>query len=262
MSKRTPTPSIAELRAVVQPAEIFDRHSAEHWAGRLFMRRLSPYLTRLLLPTRITPNAVTGLMALCGLLAALVLSLPGIVPAVGALLLVQLQLLLDCCDGELARWRQLSSPAGVYLDRIGHYITEAALPIALGVRADGGWDGLGGWTTLGLAVSVMVLLIKTETVLVSVARAEAGKPLAKDERAVAAPRAGLLRRLRAALGVLPFFRAFVAVEATLLALSAAIVDAAAGDESGSRALLIALVPIGAVTLVGHLVAIFSSDRLR
>lgn len=226
------------------------------------MRRASPYLTRALLPTPISPNALTGLMAVVGLAAAALISLPGWVPALGAVLLVQLQLLLDCSDGELARVRGQSSPAGIYLDRIAHYLTEAALPIGLGIRADGGWGSLGGWTTLGLLVAVMVLLIKSETVLVSVARAEAGKAKAEDAPSVAAPRGGLLRRIRRAAGLMPFFRAFVAVEASLLAFAAAIADAAAGDERGSRVLLIALLPVGAVTLAGHLVAILASDRLR
>ena len=53
-------------------------------------------------------------------------------PALGAVVLIQLQLLLDCSDGELARWRGVSSPAGIYLDRMAHNLTEAALPIALG----------------------------------------------------------------------------------------------------------------------------------
>jgi len=43
---------------------------------------------------------------------------------------------------------------------------------------------------------------------------------------------------------------------------AAIVDHAAGDLSGSRALLAVLVVVGAITVVGHLVAILASDRLR
>lgn len=226
------------------------------------MRRVSPYLTRALLPTRISPNAVTGLMSVVGLAAAALLSLNGVWAALGAVVLIQLQLLLDCSDGELARVRGQSSPAGIYLDRIGHYVTEAALPIGLGIRADGGWHSLGGWTTLGLVLSVMVLLIKSETVLVSVARAESGRPKAEDAPSVAAPRGGLLRRIRRAVGVLPFYRAFVAVEFSLLALAAAIADAAAGDRIGSRVLVIALLPVGAVTLVGHLVAILASDRLR
>ena len=40
-------PSIAELRAQTQPDWLLARPGAEHWAGRLYMRRLSPYLTRL-----------------------------------------------------------------------------------------------------------------------------------------------------------------------------------------------------------------------
>jgi hypothetical protein len=54
----------------------------------------------------------------------------------------------------------------------------------------------------------------------------------------------------------------VAVEASLLALAAAVWDAAAGDLSGTRALLAVLVPIAAVTAAGHLAAILASDRLR
>jgi phosphatidylglycerophosphate synthase len=226
------------------------------------MRKVSPYLTRALLPTRVSANVVTGLMSVVGLAAAALTSLPNLAAAIGAALLIQLQLLLDCSDGELARVRGESSPAGIYLDRIGHYLTEAALPIGLGIRADGGWHSLGGWTTLGLVLAVLVLLIKTETVLVNVARAEFGRPKAEDAPAVAAPKVGLLRRVRRAAGVLPFYRAFVAVEFSLLALAAAIVDATAGDQIGSRVLVIALLPVGVLTLVGHLVAILSSDRLR
>jgi phosphatidylglycerophosphate synthase len=255
-------PTIGELRAATQPPSLFERDSGEHWAGRLYIRRGSPYLTRLFLRTPIRPNGVTWLMLASGLAAAGVLTLPGLIPAVGAVLLIQLQILLDCSDGELARWLDARSAAGVYLDRIAHWLTEAALPIALGVRADGGWDELGTYTMLGLVVAVLVLLIKGESALVTVARAESGRPPASDTRAVAAPRGGALRRVRRALGFAPFFRAFVAVEATLLALAAAIVDEIAGDLAGSRALVIALVAVAAITAAGHLVAILASDRLR
>ena len=70
MSARSPRPSIAELRAATQPASIFARNSGEHWAGRLYIRRASPYLTRRLIPTRLTPNAVTWLMIAVGVAAA------------------------------------------------------------------------------------------------------------------------------------------------------------------------------------------------
>jgi phosphatidylglycerophosphate synthase len=248
-------PSIAELRAATQPPSIFERNSGEHWEGRLLMRRFSPHLTRLLIRTPISPNGVTWLMILAGVLAAGALTLPGIGWAVAALALIQAQLLLDCSDGELARWRGVSSPAGIYLDRVGHYLTESLLPVALGIRADGGWHHLGDWTTLGLVISVLVLWVKSETVLVHVARAESGLPPAKDTVAVAAPRAGVLAALRRAAGRLPFYRAFVAIEFTGLALLAAII----GE---TRTLVIVLIPVAAVTVVGHLLAILTSSRLR
>lgn len=257
-------PSIAELRAATQPPEIFARNSGEHWAGRLYMRRLSPYATRLFLRAGASPNAVTWAFIATGVLAAAVLSVPGlgVAGAAAAFLLIQLQILLDCSDGEVARWHQRFSAKGIYLDRIGHYITEAALPVALGVRADGGWDSLGQWTTLGLVVAVLVLLIKSETALVHVARSEAGQPAPADRAEVAAPRAGLLRSVRRLLGRAPFFRAFVAMEFTMLALAAALADSAVGGRDATQVLVVALVPVAAITALGHLVAILTSDRLR
>ena len=247
---------------MTQPASLFERNSGEHWTGRLYMRRLSPYVTRLVLPTRLSADAVTGATLAVGLAAAALLTLPGVIPAAGAVLLIQLQMLLDCSDGEIARWRNTYSTAGIYLDRMSHYVTETALPIALGIRADGGWDSIGGWTTLGLLVAVLVLMIRAESALVHVARAASGKPLVEDTETVAAPRGAGLRRLRRALGFFPFFRAFVAVEFTMLAFAAAVVDAITGDLTGTRVLLVALLPVAAVTAVGHLVAILASSRLR
>jgi phosphatidylglycerophosphate synthase len=261
-SARSSTPSIAELRTATQPPSLFERNSGEHWTGRLYMRRFSPHVTRLILPTRVTANAVTGATMVLGLAAAALLTLPGILPAAGAVVLIQLQMLLDCSDGEIARWRHQYSAAGIYLDRMSHYVTETAFPIALGVRADGGWDSIGGWTTLGLLVAVLVLLVRTESALVHVARAESGKPLVEDTEQVAAPRGGALRSVRRAFRFLPFFRAFVAIEFTLIAFAAAVVDEIAGDLTGTRALLVALLPVAAVTAAGHLTAILASSRLR
>ena len=253
--------SIAELRAVTQPAALLARPGAEHWAGRLYMRRLSPYVTRLLLATPLTATAVTWLMLPSGLLAACVLSVPGLAAAVAAVALAQLQLLLDCCDGEIARWRRTSSPAGVYLDQIAHYATEAALPAALGVRADGGWSSVGGWTALGLVVSVLILFLKSETHLIQFARARSGRPVLDDR--VDEPVSGRTGRfsLREGVRLLPFFRPFQAVEATLLALAAGIADAVTGGLAGSRGLLLVLVGAAIVAVMGHLFAILRSNRL-
>ena len=245
---RTSRPSIAELRAATQPPSIFERNSGEHWAGRLYVRRFSPYLTRLLIRTPVTPNGVTWLMILSGVAAAGVLTAgDGVLTAVAAVLLIQCQILFDCSDGELARWRGQSSPVGIYLDRFGHWVTEAGLPIALGIRVDE--------PVLGLVTAVLVLFVKGETALVHVARTEAGLGRVEDSVAVAAPSAGVLARLRSFAGRLPFYRAFVAIEFTALALVAAILDE-------ERTLMIALAPVAAVTALGHLLAILTSKRLR
>jgi phosphatidylglycerophosphate synthase len=255
-------PSIAELRAATQPEWLVERGDAEHWAGRLYMRRVSPYLTRVFLGVGLSANAVTALMIPTGLLAALVLSFPGVACAIGAALLIQLQLLLDCSDGEVARWRRTFSPLGIYLDQIAHYSTEAALPAALGVRADGGWDSIGGWTALGLGVSVLILLLKAETHLVLLARARSGQPVAEEEP-VDPPVRGTGRfRLRQGARLLPAVRPFQAVEASLLVLAAAVADAVAGDLLGSRVLVALLGAAGLIAVAGHLFAVIASGRLR
>ena len=109
---------------------------------------------------------------------------------------------------------------------------------------------------------MLALLVRTESALVAVARLESGKTAADDTAAVAAPRTSGLARLRRAVGFFPFFRAFVAIEASLLALGAAVIDAFVGGEPATRVLVIALVPIAAITAAGHLVAILASSRLR
>jgi phosphatidylglycerophosphate synthase len=254
VSARSPTPSIAELREATQPASIFARNSGEHWAGRLYVRRASPYLTRRLIPTRLTPNAVTWLMIVVGVAAAVLLALPGVWTALGAVVLIQLQILLDCSDGELARWRSQFSPVGIYLDRLGHYVTETLFPIALGIRADE--------VTLGLIAALLALAVRTESALVAVARLESGRTKAEDTAAVAAPGVSTLALLRRWVGFFPFFRVFIAMEFTLVALVAAIVDEATGTMDATRGVVVALVPIAAVTAAGHLLAIVTSARLR
>jgi phosphatidylglycerophosphate synthase len=251
-------PSIAELRAVTQPEELLARPAQEHWAGRLYMRRLSPYLTRMLLGTPLSANAVTALMIPAGLLGALALTFPGLVAAIVAVLFIQLQLLLDCSDGEVARWRQTTSPKGIYLDQVAHYSTEAALAAALGVRADGGWDSIGGWTALGLLVAALILMLKSETHLVGLALARSGRPVVPTQ-----PEQGGGRRwLRQGTRLLPFLRPFQAVDASLLALAAAIIDLFVEGVRATQVLLVALVVVAVVAVLGHLLAVLASDRLR
>ncbi len=255
-------PTIEALREVTQPPSVLGRRNSEHWTADLYQRRLSPYVTRVLLATAITANGVTVIMIVTGASAGAALLLPGLGGALLAAVLAQLQMLWDCCDGEVARWRQQFSPAGFFLDKVGHYVAEGLVPIGLGVHADGGLDSISGWTTLGALLSVLVLFNKSLNDAVHVARAVAGLPRLEDRAAEAAPRPGLVRNLRNLARFVPFHRIFHSVELTLLALVAGLADLAVGDLGATRVLLAVLVPVALVTVIGHLAAILTSSRLR
>ena len=54
--------SIAQIKALGQPPEVLNRRVAEHWSGPLYMRKISPYLSKVLLKFGLSPTAVTWLM--------------------------------------------------------------------------------------------------------------------------------------------------------------------------------------------------------
>ncbi|MEV5905213.1 CDP-alcohol phosphatidyltransferase family protein, partial [Streptomyces sp. NPDC052127] len=166
-------PVLEELREVCQPQAKLASRNGEHWAGRLYMRRVSLRFTRQLVRTRVTPDQLTWTMVVCGVLSGAALLVPGLAGAVLAALLMQLFLLFDCVDGEVARWKGQNSATGIYVDRLGAYLADAALMIGFGFRAAesglGGWAGFNGWVSLGLATALGVVLLKASTDLVDVA---------------------------------------------------------------------------------------------
>ncbi|SDT30628.1 CDP-alcohol phosphatidyltransferase [Friedmanniella luteola] len=258
---RPADPTIAQLREVTQPPSVRTRAGAEHWVAHAYLRDISPYLTRVLLRAGFTANGVTWLMILCAALAAVATGWPSLAGAVLVVVLVQLQMLLDCSDGEVARWRATSSPLGVYLDRVGHYVAECGIAVALGVRATGGLQTSGPWISAGLLLGLLVALNKVENDLVHVARHYAGLTQVRDAEEVRVPTGGLLRRARRVARFVPFHRVFHSVELSLLVLAAALVDLVT-DGAATRVLLAGLVAAALVTVVGHLAAVLASARLR
>ncbi|GAA4670585.1 CDP-alcohol phosphatidyltransferase family protein [Frondihabitans cladoniiphilus] len=265
-SRVTRPTSIAQLREVAQPPEVRSRANAEHWTASLYLRDVSPYLTWLFLKTSITANGVTGFMILAGWATAFSLLIPGVTGAALALVLGQLQMLIDCCDGEVARWRRESSPAGVFLDKVGHYSTEALIPVMLGFRAAGHpFDAPNGflWTTLGLTLALIIVLNKALNDMVHVARANAGLDRLEDKRGgVTVPSGRLLARLRSAARFLPFHRLYHSVELTIIVFVFSLVGLAVGQVAADRILLSVLAPLSLLALLGHFVAIMASKRVR
>ena len=257
--------SIGELRRVAQPPEVRLRANAEHWTASLYLRDLSPYVTWLFLKTSISANGVTAIMILVGWSTAAALLIPGIWGALLALVLGQLQMLIDCCDGEVARWRKTSSPAGVFLDKVGHYSTEALIPIALGIRAaaypfEAPADYL--WTTLGLLLALIIVLNKALNDMVHVARANAGLTKLADTHGEKALTSSALARLKRIVRFVPFHRLYHSVELTIIIFIAAVVGLFVGQPEVNRIVLIALVPLAFLALIGHFVAIMASKRVR
>lgn len=249
-------PSVAELRAVCQPPGLVAR-GGEHWAGRLYMRRISPYATWVFVRLGWSPNQVTWLMIACGVLSGPALLIGGVPGALLGVVLVQLYLLLDCVDGEVARWTRRTSVTGVYLDRVGAFLTDASLLVGVGFRASSG--DADGWAVLGLTAALLAVLVKAETDLVDVARARSGAPATTD--AAVEPRSARIGALRRAASALRVHRILNAVEASLLVLVAAVVDAAAGGLGATRLLTAVFAVMAGLMLVLHLVSILLSRRL-
>ncbi|WP_078594012.1 CDP-alcohol phosphatidyltransferase family protein [Streptomyces sp. NRRL S-920] len=256
-------PSVAELRPVVHPPGVKDRRSGEHWAGRLYMREVSLRIDRHLVNTRVTPNQLTYVMTVAGALAAPALLVPGITGAVLGVLAVQLYLLLDCVDGEIARWKKQYSMAGVYLDRVAAYLCDAAVLVGFGLRAADLWgsgriDWL--WAFLGTLAALGAILIKAETDLVGVARHQTGKEPVKES--ASEPRSSGMALARRAAAALKFHRLILGVEASLLILVLAIVDQARGDLFFSRVGVAVLAGVAMLQTLLHLVSILVSSRLK
>jgi phosphatidylglycerophosphate synthase len=231
--------------------------------GRLYMREVSLRVTRHLVPTRVTPNQLTYLMTLFGVLAAPALLVPGVTGAVLGVLAVQMYLLLDCVDGEVARWKKQYSLNGVYLDRVGAYLTDAAVLVGFGLRAADVWgegriDWL--WAFLGTLAALGAILIKAETDLVGVARHQNGLPPVKE--AAAEMRSSGMKLARKAAAALKFHRLILGIEASLLILLLAIADQARGDLFFSRLGVAVLAGIALLQTLLHLVSILASSRLK
>jgi phosphatidylglycerophosphate synthase len=101
--------------------------------------RLSLPITRLLSYTPLRPNHVTIVASLLGLLgAALVLEGDPRGIAVSGLLL-EAQMILDCCDGQLARLRFQGSALGQWLDNVSDDVIDITFITCAGLALGGPW---------------------------------------------------------------------------------------------------------------------------
>ncbi|MEU0516857.1 CDP-alcohol phosphatidyltransferase family protein [Streptosporangium sp. NPDC006007] len=157
----------ARLHATVKSDDgFFTTHFVSPW---------STHLVRAAAWLGLTPNAVTGISVGLALLAAIWFS-AGTRPAqIAGAVLLYLSFVLDCVDGQLARYTRAFSPLGAWLDatfdRVKEYVVYVGLAFGYAAGLDdsgGGPDGI--WA---LAVAAMILQVLRHMIDFSYAGARA-----------------------------------------------------------------------------------------
>ena len=244
-----------QIKSLGQPSEVLNRRVAEHWSGPLYMRKISPYLSKVLLSIGLSPTFVTWLMVFSGWIAAASVIKTGITGAILAVVFAQLQMLFDCCDGEMARVTQKFNPAGIFIDRFGHYSTEALIAIAFGIRVFLENEELVVAIIYGLVLALFITFNKVFNDMVHVARSFSNLNKLSEDKNVAVPRNTFLAIIRSMFRFFPIHKIYHSIELSFIILIAAIFQV-------SSQVLTFLTVAAFITVVGHLVAILTSSRLR
>jgi CDP-L-myo-inositol myo-inositolphosphotransferase len=131
--------------------------------ARVINRPLSLRVTRLLIDSKVTPNMMTVVAGLIGFTGvAVVAAAPTHLAVFVGALMLQIQSILDGCDGEIARLKFQGSKSGEWLDNVTDDVLNIVYCGALGVasaRLFGtpllAWIGLGGAAAFTLFCAVM-----------------------------------------------------------------------------------------------------------
>jgi phosphatidylglycerophosphate synthase len=131
---------------------LFDacRKPVDGVVSRHLNRHVSLFISRLLVNTPVTPNMMTVATFAVSVVAAGFALDGGYGTTLIAAALMQLNSILDGCDGELARVRFQGSKLGQWLDTIGDDASNVIFWVALAVGASklpgiGSWLALAGW---------------------------------------------------------------------------------------------------------------------
>jgi len=126
---------------VATPAEI--EHGEKHllaslvkdtdgFISRHINRKISLYLTRHLMRTRITPNQITAVVLAIGICAGpAIIAMGGYGGILAGALLYYFSSVLDGCDGEISRLKFMGTPLGAWLDTVGDDIVGLSFLIGL-----------------------------------------------------------------------------------------------------------------------------------
>jgi len=123
---------------------------------RYFNRKVSRWCTRAFLALGWSPNAITMLATVIGLVAAAGFAFGTYAAGLGAALLFQLAAVIDCSDGEVARLTFTESPFGAWLDLALDNVVHMAIfgGIAIGVYRQSA-SGDQEWMPLALGAAAI-----------------------------------------------------------------------------------------------------------
>jgi phosphatidylglycerophosphate synthase len=116
------------------------------------VRKVSRAITWRLLPTGVAPNTVTVVSLLVGLLTAVLCGIGGWPLLVAAAVLLQVSLVLDCVDGEIARYTRRFSPLGAWLDVSGDRLKENGVYAGLALWSFRTGHDVWVWAVLAMAL--------------------------------------------------------------------------------------------------------------
>ena len=146
------------------------------------VRHLSYRLTPILLKTPITPNQITTISLLLGLICAACFTQGNwIAGIIGGLLLVA-SYTFDNCDGEIARLKNMSSEFGAKLDDMSDWIVDASFFAALGYGT-AQVNGQQFWFWLGLAAAAGAFIDYIVDLIHQAKKSENPEAITREEQA-------------------------------------------------------------------------------
>ncbi|NOX95839.1 MAG: CDP-alcohol phosphatidyltransferase family protein [Alphaproteobacteria bacterium] len=118
----------SQLKATVKPRE--------EWWSRVFATPAANIILLAVADWRIvTPNRLTVLSLFLAILSAALILRGGYGLLIAAGVILQISYIIDCMDGQLARYRNVASKVGSFLDKWSDFVKFPIVILALSVEA-------------------------------------------------------------------------------------------------------------------------------
>jgi phosphatidylglycerophosphate synthase len=151
-------------RSLLEQANSRDEHhlrlamsarSGDGFYSTFVVRRASRHVTAAALRLGLRPDAVTVLSLVLGISAAAVFAVGSGPALVAGGVLLQVSLIVDCVDGEVARYSRQFSAFGAWLDALSDRVKEFCVYAGLAAGAMRSGEHL--WLLAGIAMAVLVI---------------------------------------------------------------------------------------------------------